>query len=187
MKKVKMITTFLQWLIFLLLIPGALISFGMKWFGKTIPIYDTAAKGFSTTFFSGLSYYFDSSFHAPILARILGSFVDGISLVLFFIGIFFFVKLLRLYKNKEFFSLTVLNLYKKIMRIALIIVIYKPISRSLLSLITTFFHNPPGQRILTVSINSDDILNVFLFAFLYILFSIMCHGYELKKEQDLTV
>ncbi len=187
MKRLNLVVTFLQWLTFLVLIPGILISFGIKWFGKTIPIYDTCKKGFSQSFYTGFSYYFDSSFYAPMLARLLGAFVDGILLVLFFVGICFFIKLLRLYKNKEFFSINILTLYKKIMRIALLIVIYNPISRSLLSVITTYFHNPPGQRVLTVSINSNDVMNIFLFAFLYILFSVMSRGYELKKEQDLTV
>ena len=122
----------------------------------------------------------------PILSRVIGAVVDLVSLGLFFWGLICFIQVLRLYKKGEIFSLQTFTLFRKISRIAFAWAIYTPINSMIMSLVATF-HNPVGQRVLSVSINSGDIINIFIVGFILVVTSLMYEGYMLKQEQDLTV
>lgn len=186
MERIKFYSRILRLIAMFAIIPATVISFLLKWYGRTIPIYDTPI-GFDKKLASSILYYFDYNFQAPLLARITGSLIDGISYFLFIIGCIYFIQLLARYQKGEIFSETVFNLYKKITRIAFIIVLYAPLKLPFLSALTTYFHNAPGKRIISTSISSYDFINIFLLGCLLIITSIMHRGYVLKKEDELTV
>ena len=84
------------------------------------------------------------------------------------------------------FSRNVFSLFRKISRIALAWAIYGPVKSIIMSLVLTI-HNPPGSRIVSLTVSSNDIINIFIVGFFFVITSLMYEGYKLKNEQDLTV
>lgn len=118
--------------------------------------------------------------------KLLAIAVDSISIFLFILGCIYFAKLLNLYMKGEFFSKKSTLFYRAIVKIAFAWTFYNPVKLSLLSIITTF-DNPPGQRILTLTIKDQDIFHIFILGSFLVINSLMQEAYKLKKEQDLTV
>lgn len=122
----------------------------------------------------------------PLVLKLLEMLVDAISGILLIIGCIYFFKLLDLYSKKNFFSEQVLKLHKKIVGTAFIFTLYTPIRSMALSLITTI-NNLPGQRVLSITIGSQDLVHILIVGALLIINLLMQEAYQLKKEQDLTV
>ncbi|MDR3647035.1 MAG: DUF2975 domain-containing protein [Candidatus Babeliales bacterium] len=118
--------------------------------------------------------------------KIMGFFVSGISTGLLIFALFLIIKLMKYMQNNEYFSLHTIALLKRITKIALIYAIYTPISNTILSLITSF-NNPVGQRTITLTFGSAEILNIIIFCFMFLIMTIFQKGYELKHEQELTI
>jgi hypothetical protein len=122
----------------------------------------------------------------PWAHRLLGMLVDIVSLGLFLWGFFVFLSLLSSYQKGVVFSQESFFLLKKLSKISFVWVLYSPIKDTLLSVICTL-HNPPGQRIITVSFSSRDIYHIFFVGVIFVITSLIYEGYIIKKEQDLII
>ncbi len=120
------------------------------------------------------------------LTKTFGVIIDLVPFFIFFLGIYYFIKILDHLKKGDIFNTDVFYIFKKLTRIALIWVIYHPLSYTLLGLVMTL-NNPKGHRYLVVEFSFSDALNILLFGLFLIVTSLMHEGLKLKKEQDLTV
>lgn len=182
MKSIKSYARFLDLFSKFFLIPGLIAIFLFKWIFDGVP-------GFEKTYncFMGFSYSWESNISSmPILSRCLGMIVDGVSYGLIIWGFVVLLKLLGYYRRGNVFSLETFSLFRQLSRIALIYTIYDFLNNMLMSLISTMY-NAPGERMLSASIGSGDIQNIFIVACFFVITSLMYEGYKLKKEQDLTV
>ena len=181
MKSIKTHAKFLEVFCLVVVFPGLIIGSVLKWVDQFYGF------GAFHKFWSGISYSYQSSSEAmPILSRILTTLIDGISLGLLLWGLFCFLKILRCYRRGQVFTLATFSLFRKISRIAFAWAIYALVKSTLLTLVATI-HNPPGQRIIEITIGSNEIINILIVSFFLIVTSIMHEGYLLKNEQDLTV
>jgi len=113
--------------------------------------------------------------------------VDGISPLLLTIAIINFIRLLHYYRStKSIFSVNALTLYKKVCRYALLWTIYNPINAMLTTLLITL-SNPPGHRVLEITLKSNDVVHAFIVGFFYFVARIMQEAISIKDEIDLTV
>ena len=182
MNNIKSYVRFLDIFCKFVLIPLMVLAFMWKWTRdlKCVP-------HFISTWSSVVSYSWESNIESmPILSRLLGMLVDSVSYGLIVLGFFYFLKLLQCYREGELFSLEIFSLFRKLSRIAFAFTIYEFVSYILMSLISTL-HNPPGERMIAVRINSSDVNNIFIVGCFLVITSIMYEGYKLKKDQDLTV
>lgn len=122
----------------------------------------------------------------PLSHRLLGLLVDSIMLAIAITGIFTFVKLLRMLRSGQFFTLEIIGLLQRLSIIALMWAIYTPIRYALLSVITTW-HLGSGHRILAMAVGSTDLINIMIFASFVIITALMHEGYKLKQDRDLTI
>lgn len=122
----------------------------------------------------------------PILHKLLGFVVDGVSVAIFLLGLHYFVLFTNSVKKGQLFSPEVMNYFNDASKCALWWCLYEPIKRALLSVVMSL-HNPPGQRMLTVDFGSDDIVNIFVCIFLLLIALMIKEAYYLKKEQDLMI
>lgn len=120
------------------------------------------------------------------LTKTFGVIIDLVPFLIFFLGIFYFIKILNCLKKGELFSVNIFYAFKKLTRIAFIWVLYHPLSYTLLGLVMTL-NNPKGHRYLVATISHSDALNILLFGLFLIVTSLLHEGLVLKKEQDLTV
>jgi hypothetical protein len=125
-------------------------------------------------------------FEVPLFAKILWVIVQSVSLFLLIWGFVYFRRLLACYRRNEIFSVQTFFYFSKISKIAFLWMLYAPIEGTLMALVKTM-HNPPGQRTLSITFGSSDISNIFIVGFLYLIASLIHEGYNLKKDQDLTV
>lgn len=116
----------------------------------------------------------------------LGLFVSAVSTGLLIFALLLVIQLMNYIQSNEYFSLNTISLLKRITKIALIYAIYAPISSAALSVITSF-NNPVGQRVITLTFGSTEILNIMIFCFMFLIMTIFQRGYELKHEQELTI
>jgi hypothetical protein len=118
----------------------------------------------------------------------LGTFlVDSISPLLLTAAIINFIRLLHYYRaTKNIFSVDALARYKKVCRYALLWTIYNPINAMLTTLFITL-SNPPGHRILEITLKSNDVVHAFFVGFFYFVARIMQEAISIKDEIDLTV
>lgn len=181
MKSIKKYAWFLEIFSIVIIIPSTVIFSISMWFDD-ISGFDKFHK-----FWASFSYTYETNTAAmPVLSRILAVAIDGVSLGLFLWGLFCFIKVLRCYRSGEIFTLKIFSLFKKMSRIAFAWAVYAPIKYMLISIVSTL-HNPVGQRVISVRISSDDIINIFVVGFFLIITSIIHKGFLLKNEQDLTV
>lgn len=118
--------------------------------------------------------------------KLIGFFVSGISTGLIIFALFLIIKLMKFIQKNEYFSLHAIGLLKRITKIALLYTIYTPLCNTILSVILSF-NNPPGQRVITLTFGSAEILNIIIFCFMFLIMTIFQKGYELKHEQELTI
>jgi len=190
MKRFVGVSKFLEWFCKLVVIPVAMFGFIYKW--TTISLVDFNNK---CSFDIGVGYFFDATggstdslinISAPLISKLLGALLESISLVLFLIGFFYFVRVLKLYQNGKIFSHGSFLIFKKIAWVALVWTIYAPVKHMLMSVIMTMF-NPVGERMISLGFNTTDMVNIFLVGLLYFITAMIYEGYTLKSESDLTV
>lgn len=182
MKSVKSYARFLEWFCYIAVIPAMIFVSIYKWFYDKFPWFSN-----THSFHASVSYsFFYDMTTRPMLARVLGVAVESVSLGLFLWGILCFVQVLRCSQQGKFFTQKIFLSFRKISRIAFAWALYQPIKGMLESLIVTF-HNPPGERVLELSITSYDIINIFLVGFLLVITSLIYEGFKLKQEHELTV
>ena len=157
MKKLRLYAYFLQLFCLLLVLPLIIVAFFYKWLQPVMPVYSDIADGAKQVrLYIGLLYAYTPSCYwlpSPVLVRILGALIDGVSVVLFCWGCIYFVQLLHYYKRNELFSLRTLSIFHSLSRIVFFWALYNPVKLTLLSIVTTFF-SPTGQRIIVFGITS---------------------------------
>lgn len=187
---IKSYARFLEYFCLFIIVPIFVIAFFYKWFQPTIPIYSDIADGVKqVNLFAGIRLACTVPccwFYSPLLTRILGVIVDGISVYLFCSGCLCFIRLLRYYKNGELFSARTLSVFRRLSRIAFAWAVYNPLKLTLLSIVTTFFM-PGGQRVIAFGITSSDVINIFIVGSFMIIASLMQEAAKLQEEHDLTV
>ncbi len=112
--------------------------------------------------------------------------LEGISVAIFLAGLITFIKVLRCFKRGEVFSPKTVTLFNMMSKLALMRAIYAPLATMALSVITTL-HNPPGQRMLELTLSTDDLMNILICIFFLVITSVIQEGSFLKEEHDLTV
>lgn len=182
MKNIKSYARFLELFCYIAVIPAMIFLTIYKWFVDCFPWFER-----SHAFWVRFAYTFNLSVGPmPMLSRFLGVVIECVSLGLFLWGVICFIQVLRLYQHAQIFTQQIFLLFRKISRIALAWAIYEPIKVTLGSLVATL-HNPVGKRIIMVSVEHTDIINIFLVGFLLVITSLIYEGFKLKQEQDLTV
>lgn len=121
-----------------------------------------------------------------LMQKLLGFFVSSISTVLLISGLILIIQLMKCIQNNEYFSLNTISLLKMITKVAFVYAIYAPLCSSMLTVITTL-NNLPGQRMISLTFGSSEILNIMIFCFMFLIMTMFQKGYELKHEQELTI
>lgn len=190
MNKIQRYARFLEIFCLVIVVPLLVLSFLYKWFYGDIPVYlDIADCAKKVTVYTGLSFFYTATPLLPsttMVTRLLAACIDGVSLGFFLWGCLTFIKLLRLYKRGELFTLNTMALLNKLSRIVFVWTLYEPIKFTLLSFVTTAsLHN--GVRIISLGLTSNDIFHMFIVGFFLVITSLMHEAYEIKNEHDLTV
>lgn len=187
MKTIKAYAKFLEVFCWVIIIPFVIGTSIYNWFFdqtywvKLYSTYNSYTRSF--LLYQSLSF---KNIMLPSFLKSLGIIVHLISLTLLLWGLLSLISVLRKYKQGDIFSLDVFRKFKSVSKIAFAWALYQPIKHTLLTLVATM-HNPPGKRVLTLAINSNDVINIFLVGFFLVMTSLMYEGYKLKKEQDLTI
>jgi hypothetical protein len=190
MNNIKVYARFLELFSLFLVVPLVIVAFFYKWLQPAIPVYNDVADGVKQVrLYAGVLFASQEPscwLPAPLLARLLGGFVDVLSLVLFCWGCWHFVRLLRCYRHGELFTQKTVYHFVVLSRIAFVWTLYNPLKLMLLTLITSYF-NPAGQRIIAVGITAGDVENIFIVGLFLIIASLMQEAARLQNEHDLTV
>lgn len=120
------------------------------------------------------------------ISKIIGFLISLIPLSAQLLNLYFLIQLFRLYEKGIIFSLANVKYLSYIGYALLSIEIINPIYQALISIAMTW-SNPPGHRMISISLSGINIAMV-LVAILIILISwIMAEGYRLQEEQKLTI
>ena len=121
-----------------------------------------------------------------LTGKILFFVLESLTTIFLFLALWYFLKLLRLYRNDVHFSQEVINMLKKINIVVLLWALYGLFFNTLASLLISVF-KPAGQRYITVSVGSHDIMHFFSVLILCLIIRILQEAYRIKAEQDLVV
>lgn len=164
-----------------LVIPTIVLLYVLKWFQDL--------EGSDHNMFAQMGYTWDvpGSFAAiPLLHQLAIIFFDCASLALIVWGLVCCVRVLGYYRTGQAFCLQTTVLFKRMAQIALAYAVYAPIKETLITLAGTL-SNPPGMRVLSVTLGSSDVMHIFIAGVLFLVASLMHEACVLKSEQDLTV
>lgn len=118
--------------------------------------------------------------------KLFGFIIDLIFLIPAEFVLYFLIKLFSLYENGKIFTIENVCYIQYAGYTLLIGELLNPIHQALLTGVLTA-HNPPGHRMMTVSISGFDI-GLILVALLTILISwVMAEGCKLQEEQKYTI
>ena len=117
-----------------------------------------------------------------IYSAIAGLIVSGITMA----GFYVLIKLFSLYEKGIIFSSDNVSCYRKLGFLIIISMAAGIIQNSAISVIFSL-HNPPGQRIITLSLSSSDIAIGIIGMIVVLISWIMDAGREIMEEQELTV
>ncbi len=101
-------------------------------------------------------------------------------------GFYVLIKLFSLYEKGVIFSRGNVECYRKLGYIIIISMIAGIIHNSAMSVIISL-HNPPGQRVVTLSLSSADIAMCIIGMIVVLISWIMDAGKEMMDEQEYTV
>lgn len=170
----KSIKNYARWVRFLsialiLIITGLFIR---NWLGDLIPgnIMPFGSAVRAMTFWQRLV--------GMCAAALFGSLLIG--------ALYYCIRLMKRFESGDIFSSTTTALLKKITGFLFWWAVYAPLQRTLEVLLETI-NNPVGQRVLSLSISSNDIFVIMICLFLHIITAIMQEACTIKAEQDLTV
>lgn len=118
--------------------------------------------------------------------KIYGFLISLIPIAIAEIILYFLIKLFKLYEKKEIFSLQNVKYIRNIGYTLLAGQVLNPVYQLLLSA-TLSWHNPPGQRLATITLDGTD-AGIILMALFTILISwIMAEGCKLHEEQKYVI
>lgn len=183
MKKIQRVSKFFKWIFQLafVLAPILLILFWIKF---PSPVSNLAAEhGFFIRFISkGINIMHPISTTTKLLGFIIDLIPSTVNLCIFY----FLIHLFKLFEKANIFSMDNVIYIKRIGYAILIGQLINPVYQLLISANLTW-HNPPGHRMMSISLSGTNI-GLILTALLIILISwIMAEGYKLKEEQEYTI
>lgn len=117
-----------------------------------------------------------------ILASAAGFLVSLITMA----GLFYLIRLFSLYEKGIIFSSANVEYYRKLGYIIIISMFAGIIHNSAMSVILSL-QNPPGNRIITLSLSSSEIAIGIIGMIVVLISWIMDAGREMKEEQEYTV
>jgi len=164
-------------------------DFFIKW-SYLFGAYATPSTNFFTRMIEHQYAGFATTTHGTTLfsAKTISLFlIDSISPLVLILGVIQFIRLLHLYRTAgTFFSVASLDRYTLVCRYALLWTLYGPLNSMLTTLILTI-SNPPGHRVLEITLQSRDIAHACIVGFFYFVAHIMQEALSIKNEIDLTV
>ncbi len=107
-----------------------------------------------------------------------------LSVVVF--GLVTLVQLFRLYENAIYFSHETVTLFRRLGITLMLWVVASPLHSSLLSIAVTF-NNPPGERMLVMTLDFGDLAMLLIGTIVILISWIMEEGRKLEEEQAYTV
>lgn len=150
----------------------------LRWFESLVRALD---PNFCESWFDSVS-----TAHLPWFLRLAGFLVDGVAVGIAVCGFYFFIHLMRQFKLGSPFSTQMVILLNKIAKALFWFALYLPVSRTLVTLIVSL-NNPPGQRLLNITLGSQDIYTLAVSWFFVLLTSLMRESQQLQVEHDATV
>lgn len=180
--KITKVSSLFHW-IFLAIIFALPIVHLLSWIYAPVPFDVSGKLGFFTTVVpQGTEILHPLS----VSTKIMGFLVGSIPVILIEFILYFLIKLFKLYKKGEIFSLKNVNYIKSIGKILLLTQFANFICNGILSGLLSW-HNPHGFRAIRLTISTLHIGMIFM-SFLIILISwIMAEGCHLRDEQQLTI
>jgi len=122
------------------------------------------------------------AFDQRLYSALAGFVVSGITMA----GFYVLIRLFMLYEKGIIFSRDNVNCYRKLGYLIIISMVAGIIQNSVMSVIFSL-HNPPGQRIITLSLSSSDIAIGIIGMIVVLISWIMDTGRDLMEEQEFTV
>ncbi|MEM7225943.1 MAG: DUF2975 domain-containing protein [Pseudomonadota bacterium] len=117
----------------------------------------------------------------PIFSRVLGFLVSMIPTALVIYGLSRLRRLFRLYEAGEIFSADAARCLKQFAIAVMLQAVLRPLSGAVLSVVVTF-HNPPGQRMLTVGLGGGEYAALLLGGLMLVIAWIMGEGARIADE-----
>jgi hypothetical protein len=118
--------------------------------------------------------------------RLLASTVSLIPSAVFVLGLYYLIRLFRLYEKGIIFMTENVTYYKKLGYILIISMFADIIRNSLMSMVLTL-HNPPGQRMISLGYSSDDLTKLVMGLLIIVISWIMDIGKEIQEDQTYTI
>lgn len=115
-----------------------------------------------------------------------GLLVSLIPLSITLAGFYFLAKLFKLYEAGNFFTLQNAQCYKNLAWVYVFKSGGNIIYNSLLSFVLTM-HNPPGKRILTFGLGSDDLAHLLISGIILVISWVMIEAVRLQEENTYTI
>jgi len=125
-------------------------------------------------------------FPLPWSALLMGFLTSMLPVGVGLYGVYCLSRLFRLYEHGQVFLAENVYWYKRLSRVLLWSCLAGILCRCLLSVVLTL-HNPPGQRMISLSLSSDDLNLLLLGGVLAVIAWVMDEGRRLQEEADLTV
>jgi len=122
----------------------------------------------------------------PSSARLLGFLVMMLSGGVIMYGIYKLICLFRLYEQGRIFQSSNVRCFRSLSRIMIVWFITGIIAWPMMSAALTL-HYPPGKRLFVLGFGSPNLTALLVCGILAVITWVMEEGYELQKEQDLTV
>jgi hypothetical protein len=169
------------------LIPTVIFCFFSKWLSPEFAFTNPHIFGlfFSYTF-DDYAFMSSSVPTMPFAHRLLGMLIDSMVVGLL-ITIFWLISMImKKCENNETFSAATVTLFSNLSKYAFYLAIYTPINRMILSIVITM-HNAPGHKVLTASLGSADLFNIFIFGIFMVMTLLLQQATNLQNEHNLTV
>lgn len=129
-----------------------------------------------------------NSIHFPLPAqgRLLGFIVSLIPLAVHILMFSTIIKLFTLYEKSVVFALENVRLYRRLGILFVVQCFSSVVYNTLLTGALTL-SNPPGQRMLSVSIGTKELSDLLTGAVIILISMVMEEAHKLKTESDLTI
>jgi len=126
------------------------------------------------------------SFPLPWSTRLLGLAVSLISVGFGMLSLWWLIRLFSCFASGEFFTENTVKYIHRLGWTMVAGVVAAPIHEALLTLVLTI-HNPPGQRMISISFESTDIQELVTAGIIILVSWIMEEGRKLREIDELTV
>lgn len=131
---------------------------------------------------------FPGSFPAalPLNSRLLALAGSLPATVILVLALLHLKRLFALYEQGAYFQAENVRLFRTLARLALFSVIADVVNKTVIELARTV-NNPPGERLLTISLSSDHLKLLIVAAIIMVIAMVMNEGRRINDEIELTV